>query len=501
MIERIDVYPPRMHDRVRTLVAAIGLLSCTSATAGCKPSTAEATRSIALEPCHLDGLSKQALCGVVEVSEDPEDPASRTIPLRVAVIEASGRKPEADSVWFLAGGPGQAATEAFPPMLGAFEEIGRDRDIVLVDIRGTGSSTALDCETSDSLVDLIRAQVDLDELGECLAKLPGNPIHHTTRNVVEDLEAVRAALGYEQINLIGGSYGTRLALEYARHHGDRVRTMVLDGVAPPQMALPEGFAVDAQAAFDALIADCKADPACAAAFPDVAGDLDRALERIGDGVITVAVEHPRTGAIEQVEVDRAAVVGGLRGILYAPELAVLLPLLIHRAAEGDFAPLLAQAAVFGGAMADSVSAGLMLSILCAEDLPRIDPEAQRTRDRETFLGPTVYERLAQTCASWPHAALPETAGEPVHGDMPTLLLSGALDPVTPPRWAELAAETLPNSTRVIVPNTGHGTLAIDCVSDQIVEFIARADTSAVDASCVEDIERPFFFIDFAGPSH
>jgi pimeloyl-ACP methyl ester carboxylesterase len=490
-----------VRDLRRAPVGAIGLLACALASVGCNQSAPRSTRAVALEPCHLDGLSKQALCGVVEVAENPEDPSSRMIPLRVAVIEASERKPEADSVWYLAGGPGQAATEAFPWVRGAFEDIGRDRDIVLVDIRGTGSSTALDCPTSDALQDLIGSPFDLDELAECLAQLPGDPVHHTTRNVVEDLDAVRAALGYEQINLVGGSYGTRLALEYARHHGERVRTLVLDGVAPPQMALPESFAVDAQAAFDALVADCEAEPACAKAFPNVAGDLDRALERLGEGEITIAVEHPRTGALEQITVDRAAVVGGLRGLLYVPQLSVLLPLLIHRAADGDLGPLLVQAAVFNGRMSDSMSGGLMLSILCAEDLPRIDAEVQRARDRATFLGSTSYDLLAQTCAHWPHAPLPETAGEPVHSDAPTLLLSGAVDPVTPPRWAELAAETLPNSIHVIAPNTGHGTMGIDCVADQIAAFIASADPSTVDGSCVEDIERPFFFIDFAGPSH
>lgn len=494
-------YAPAVRDHGRAWASAIGLFACALASVGCRQAETEATRSVALEPCHLDGLSKQALCGVVEVSEDPDDPSSRKIPLRVAVIEASERNPKPDSVWFLAGGPGQAATEAFPPMLGAFDELRRDRDIVLVDIRGTGSSTALDCERSDSLAELIRAHNDLGELDECLAGLPGDPIHHTTRNAVEDLDAVRAALGHEQINLIGGSYGTRLALEYARHHGEHVRTMVLDGVAPPQMALPEGFAVDAQAAFDALVADCKADPACAKAFPDVAGDLERALARVADGPITLSLEHPRTGAIEQVTVDRGVVVGGLRNLLYSPHLSVLLPLLIHRAADGDFGPLLVQAAVFGGALANSMSAGLMLSILCAEDLPRIQPEAQRARDSATFLRSTTYDVFVEACAHWPHAPLPETAGQPVHGDAPTLLLSGAVDPVTPPRWAELAAETLPSSIHVIVPNVGHGTMLVDCIDEQIAEFIATADPSSVDGSCVEDIVRPFFFIDFAGPSH
>jgi pimeloyl-ACP methyl ester carboxylesterase len=233
----------------------------------------------------------------------------------------------------------------------------------------------------------------------------------------------------------------------------------------------------------------------------VAGDLDRALDRLGDGEITIAIEHPRTGVLEQITVDRAAVTNGLRGLLYMPQLSLLLPLLIHRAADGDLAPLLVQAAVFNGGMADSMSMGLMLSILCAEDLPRIEPEAQRARDRATFLGPTSYELFAQACAAWPHAPLPETAGEPVRSDAPTLLLSGAIDPVTPPRWAALAAETLPNSIHVIVPNTGHGTMTIDCVADQIAAFIESADPSTVDGSCVDDIERPFFFIDLAGPSH
>lgn len=479
-------------------MGAIGLLACAL---GCKEPAAESARTVALEPCHLEGLSKQALCGVVEVSEDPEDPSSRMIPLRVAVIEAMERNAKPDSVWLLAGGPGQGAAEVFPPMLGAFDEMGRDRDIVLVDIRGTGSSTPLDCESSDKLVDQLRPQLDLDELHKCLAQLPGDPVHHTTRNVVEDLDAVRAALGYEQINLVGVSYGTRLALEYARHHGDRVRTLILDGVAPPQMALPEAYAVDAQAAFDALVADCKADPACAKAFPDVAGDLERALGRVGDGELMLTVEHPRTGVVEQVTINRALVVNGLRNLLYATRLSVLLPLLIHRAADGDLGPLIVQGAAFGGAMSDTMSTGLTLSILCAEDLPRIDPEAQRARDRATFLRSAAYENFARACESWTHAPLPETAGQPVHSDAPTLLLSGAVDPVTPPRWAELAAETLPNSIHVVVPNTGHGTHMIDCISDQMAAFIASADPSTVDGSCVDDIERPSFFIDFAGPSH
>lgn len=353
---------PRLELRATWLGLWSGLVLGALTLTACKDPAPVSTRSVALETCHLQGLSRAAQCGVVEVPEDPADPASRAIPLRVVVLEAKSRAAEPDPVWFLAGGPGQAATEVFPARLELYDELNRKRDIVLVDIRGTGSSTPLDCEISDSLEDRIRAEFDAEELTECLAQLPGDPVHHTTRNIVEDLDVVRAALGYEQLNLIGGSYGTRLALEYARHHGDRVRSLVLDGVAPPQMALPEGFAVDAQAAFDQMIADCEAEPACAAAFPSVASDLERALERLGEGKVSVTIEHPRSGETVKLEIDRAALVGGLRGVLYSPQLAVLLPLLLHRAAEGDFGPLIGQAAVFSDAMADACSSASRSSL-------------------------------------------------------------------------------------------------------------------------------------------
>ncbi len=474
---------------------------------GCGARESALPKDQATEGCRVDGLSRAAECSTVEVLEDRTDPDSRKIPLRVVVVRARARVPASDPVFFLAGGPGQAATEAFPPLLVAYEDLTHDRDVVLVDIRGTGASTALDCDFGQTVQDQLNSEFDAAELERCHASLPGDSVHHTTRNVVADLEQVREGLAYDKVNLVGGSYGTRLALEYTRHHGDRVRTMVLDGVAPPQMAMPEGFAVDAQSAFDAAVGACAGEPACRAAFPDVAGDLDLVLSRLSNGPMAVELDHPRTGETIQITVDRAMFVGGLRGILYSPELTALLPLVLHRAAAGDLGPLLGQAVLFADSVGETMSVGLLLSMLCAEDLPRTDAKVQRVRDAETFLGTSVYDAMVRACEHWPHASEPENGGQPVVSDVPTMLLSGAVDPVTPPRWADIAAQTLSRSKHVVLPHLGHGTITRGCVPKMVTSFVKTADPipadgeSAADGECVAEIRRPPFFVDFAGPPH
>ena len=484
-----------------TRFASLLAIGTVALAAACRSEPQRAPATLALQSCRVEGLSRDALCGTHPVLEDRSNPEGRTIDLRVVVVPARGRAARPDPVFFLAGGPGQGATEAFPPLLAAYEELGRDRDIVLVDIRGTGSSSALDCEQPEDLAERLDPELHPEDLKACLAGLPGDPVQHTTRNAVEDLDEVRQALGYDQINLVGGSYGTRLGLEIARHHGDHVRAMVLDGVAPPQMALPEGFAVDAQAALGAAFGACADDAACHEAFPDPAADLQRTVEALDRGPVTVEATHPRTGEMFTVDLSRDMFAGGLRGVLYSTELTSLMPLALHQAARGEYAPFVAQSVVFADSMGDTMSTGLMLSILCAEDLPRIDEAAQRMKDAATFLGTMTYDVMREACELWPHAPLPETAGQPVESDVPTFLLSGAADPVTPPRWAELAAESLSRSTHVVVPNVGHGTLTRGCVPGLVTDFLDTADPAAVDASCAEDVRRPPFFIDLAGPAH
>jgi pimeloyl-ACP methyl ester carboxylesterase len=224
------------------------------------------------------------------------------------------------------------------------------------------------------------------------------------------------------------------------------------------------------------------------------------LAELGDDDRTVVVEHPRTGETTELELTAKVLAAGIRGTLYVPELSTLLPLSIARAHDGDYGPLLAQTLLFSDGIAGNLAEGMFLSVICAEDVPFITDEAVARETSGTMLGTLMVDNLRDSCALWDRAELPVDYREPVAVDVPTLVLSGDLDPVTPPHWGEHAAETLSNSTHVVVPGRGHGTTTIACVSDIITAFIDSADPAAVDASCVEELQRPRFFVDFAGPS-
>lgn len=430
----------------------------------------------------------------------PEDRAhpSRTIALRVAIVPASGRRPHPDPVFFLAGGPGQAATEAMPPVAAHLPGVALDHDLVFVDIRGTGSSSPLDCPVEDDPRVALRIAFDETALTRCLDVLTADPVHFTTAQAVLDLEVVRATLDAPRINLVGGSYGTRLALEYARAFGPFVRTMVLDGVAPPQMAMPEGFATDTERAFEALVGACQEDEGCARAFPDLRGDLHAALQRVAS-TTSISIVDPRTAEPVVVDVDAPLLAGGVRALLYSTDLSALLPLALHDASRGDLRTLIGTMLVFAQSVGTSMSEGLLLSMLCSEDLPRIDLDRQRLVDRKTFLGTSIIDAFASGCAHWRVAPAPETAGVGVETDIPTLLLSGAVDPVLPPRWGELAATGLSRHRHIVVPHAAHGTLTLGCIPDLVTEFIDLGDPSALDPTCAEEHERRPFFIDRMGP--
>jgi pimeloyl-ACP methyl ester carboxylesterase len=464
--------------------------------AACGGSGDRSGRTLPLESCRLEGLARPALCGVLERPENPNDPASSIVPIHVALVPADdpGDRPP---VVLLAGGPGQGAIGAWPPILEALHAFTRGRDVVLVDQRGTGSSRPLACPQPETLAEKLRIDYGPDRIKACLAGLEAEPEHYTTSVAADDLDAVRAALGYETLDLIGGSYGTRAALVYLRQHPDRVRAVVLDGLAPVDFALPAPFAVDGQRAFDLLVADCDADPACRAAFGDVGHTLERVLDGLGDGK-TVRIANPRSGESVEVLLERDLVAGIVRGLLYQPAIAAVLPLTLERALEGDFSPLVAQATLFSEGLAENFAEGMFLSVICAEDVPFITDAESPER---TFLGNVVVDELRRACEHWPRATIPEGYRSPVRSDAPVLLLSGELDPVTPPRWGEHAAKTLANARHLVVPGHGHGTVHVGCVPELIAAFLDSGDPHAPEVECLADSNRPPFFIDAAGPSH
>jgi len=237
------------RSRAGLLVALlIGALAC--------PDTLQAKPQIALEPCRIsdiDGLvSVEARCGRFSVPEDPDSPEGARIELAVAIVPAVATQAKPDPLFLLAGGPGQGAIEGFTPILGAFAGIRRERDLVLVDQRGTGASNRLDCPMPEEA--LASGDVSPAEMREmardCLAKVHGDPQFYTTSIAVRDLDAVRAALGYAEINVFGGSYGTRVAQHYARRYAEHTRTIILDGIVPPDIVLVPQIAIESQRALE-----------------------------------------------------------------------------------------------------------------------------------------------------------------------------------------------------------------------------------------------------------
>ncbi len=460
--------------------------------------TLEASTTLAWRPCVAPGLTTEAACVDFEV---PEGPEGGTVSLFVMKIASDGNAREPDPVVLLAGGPGQSGSLTYPGFAESLRRALPSRDLVIVDQRGTGRSSALACDLDDDFGAQTKVEFDMDGLEACAKSWPHDPKNFTTEAAAGDLEALREAMGAPQLNLLGGSYGTRLALVYARLYEPHVRTMVLDGVAPPTMALPSSFAEDGQAALDRLFDDCRDAPGCAAQFPDLRSLFSEALRQNGQQQAPVIFVHPRTGEAIEVPLTETVFASGVRGLLYSPGLSALLPMIIAAAAEGDFVPFLNALVALGDPPEPMMDLGLMLSVLCAEDLPRIDPAAYEERWNQTFLKSSMYDLFASGCDRWPVEAVPASATAAVEVSTPTLLLSGALDPVTPARWAEEAARTLDASTHLVVEGSGHGTLSNPCVTQIAAEFIETREVSDESKECLAGLRRPPFFVDAKGPAH
>lgn len=489
--------------------------------------------SIAFEPCHLaaPGLSERlaAECGSLQVPEDPTRPDGRAIDLRIAVLPAVSRRPESDPLFFLAGGPGQAATEAYPALAAAFQRINQYRDIVLVDQRGTGGSHKLMCGTATpdatrtatpdatatpggstassgtaEINHVLEDGVDVQEIQsqarECLDRLDADPRQYTTTIAMADLDRVRAALGYERINLYGVSYGTRAALEYARRYPEQVRSMVLDGVLAPEVALGATAARDAGRAMDLILSRCAEDEACGAAFPNVRADFAALQAELKRAPMAVAFTDPTTGTPMSTTLDWPKAATAFRFLSYSPETAALIPLLVDTTYRlRNPVPLAAQFNRITESLSDEISDGMHHSVVCAEDEPFFDAAEIARDNRGAYLGDQVTEALAAACAVWPRGKVPADFKAAVESEIPTLLLSGEADPVTPPEYADRVARTLPAGRHITVPAFGHGVATRGCVRRMINAFVETADAAGLTVDCVGDIEAVPFFRSFNGP--
>jgi pimeloyl-ACP methyl ester carboxylesterase len=456
-----------------------------------------------LKPCTtIAGLPPEARCGTYEVWENRTAKSGRKIPLRIAVIPAlgPGRLPEA--LTFFTGGPGESNVGSAPEALELFGALRRRRDILLVDFRGTGESGGLFCpemQGSAGVQGLLDSFYPPEKVKACAERLAKTAdfSQYTNDTSVDDVDEVRAALGYSKLDIYGDSGGSRTALVYLRRHPDKVRTATVAGVAPPDERGPFSMARHAQRALDGLIAECEADAACHGAFPRLRDEVAAVLQQAEKAPVAVPVIDGETGKPVEVRLTRNGVAQTLRYMLYRPLAASILPLSIHLAAQGDWKLLTETGAHFAsGRDFGSLADGYYLSLTCSEDVPFIREDEIPAAVQGTFLGDFRIRKQKAACAAWPVPPVDRKFLNPVVSGVPTLLLSGERDPVTPPVSAERAARTLKNSLSVVVPDGGHGYFgvegAMECTDGLIVRFIETGTVKGLDTSCLGRTKRPDF---------
>ncbi|MGE3492838.1 MAG: alpha/beta fold hydrolase [Vicinamibacterales bacterium] len=475
------------------LLAALALGGCTQQS---QPSISDR-----LQPCTGTDTPVDALCGTFTVYENRAATQGRQIDLNIVVLPALRADARPDPLFFLAGGPGQGAAKMAKTIREMFRPILTDRDIVLVDQRGTGKSNPLECiDEDDSLKAFERTEAEtMAMLKQCMAGYDADLRLYTTPIAMDDLDDVRAFLGYDKINIYGGSYGTRAGLVYLRRHGDHVRAAVLDGVAPTNMRLPLFFARDVQRALDLLIADCAANAACNTRYPGLQARLPALMARLEKAPVTTAVIHPRTGERGEITFTARHLANILAGTLYIPVASTLIPAMIERAEQNDFQGLLALASIGDGGGEPNMSVGMQLSVICAEDAPRITPADVAKESAGSMFGPYVMRMQQDACAFWPRGEVEAAFYEPVTSAVPTLVMSGEIDPVTPPVWGEEITRHLPNSKHIVMPGTGHTAGGTGCGLRIIRAFLDKGDTDGLDTGCMANAKRPPFFVTPAGP--
>ncbi|HNP65828.1 MAG TPA: alpha/beta hydrolase, partial [Woeseiaceae bacterium] len=383
----------------------------------------------------------------------------------------------------------------------AFETVRRNRDILLIDQRGTGESATMNCEFDEDLIEGdFSVELTIEYTEQCLDELTYDPRFFTTSIAVDDIEAVRDALGYPALNLYGVSYGTRVAQHFARRFPASTRTIIIDGVVPPQLSLGPEIALESQKAVDSILARCANDDACNEQFPGIAKTFAGIVAELKSAPVTIQVPDPSTGRLQELSFGSGELATAVRLLAYHPNSIALLPLLIDEAGKGNFVPLGSQFMMTMISMGDALALGMHNAIMCTEDVPFYDPDSIDYDGLEaTYMGALQMNALQAICSIWPAGPIDEGFKAPLDTDLPVLLLSGDADPITPTRYADLAAVKLRNARHLIGAHQGHGQLGVGCTPRLIAKFVESADPAALDASCLERSFVMPFFLDFSGP--
>ena len=460
-----------------------------------------APMTLAAECATLDVSFTQGLEPKPSSTSNTNQEKPKTITLSLARISARTKQASADPVTIIAGGPGQGAQASWPQLASAFYPILANRDVYLIDQRGTGNSVAMQCPEPPPGSSF---SVDLDEV-ERVARV----CHHsqslrtewfTTSVAVRDLDTVRKALGIEQWNLYGVSYGTRVALHYLRRYPQHTSSVILDAVVPPQKPIGPELPLHSQQSLDALFERCEADVGCSNAFPNLAKNTSQLFASLKASAREVEYENLSRGALESVTFTDQHLATSVRLLSYTSYGTAILPSMLHDAAVNDnLAPFARQVAIQESQLGGSLATGMHAAVLCTEDAPFVETLENRDALKNTFLGDYIVDAMVAGCIPWPQGVIDDDFHEPVKSDVPVLALSGSVDPITPPEYAELAIGELTNARHIVNPHQAHTQAPLGCTPTILSQFLETKNPAQLNLDCLERLSPPALFVDANGP--
>lgn len=467
------------------------------------PATLRKLGQLAFTPCtlapELSVQTVEAQCSSLDVPENRAAAGGRKIRLAIAWVPSKGEA-EADPIFMIAGGPGQSALESFPGIAPAFEEAHKHRSVILVDQRGTGGSNALLCHDTPAAAD----QHEDEDAGatrafaeQCLKEVSthADVRYYSTTDAIRDLDDVRRAIGADKINLIGVSYGTRVAQQYAKRYPTHTRTVTLDGVVPNALVLGNEFAGNLEDSLDRQFARCAEEKNCAEKLGDPRVRLTALLAMLKAAPPRVRYRDAITGEALEETLTAGHVAVLARMFAYAPQAAALLPLVLNEAAQGRYEPLMALSHLLSGTLGKEITQGMQLSVICTEDAGELHADPAQAG---SLLGNALVESLLAQCPAWPHGTRPADFRAPLTGSVPVLLMSGEFDPVTPPRYGDAVAKTLSNARHLVVRGQGHNVLPVGCMPRLFAHFLDQANSKSLDADCLKTVPYSPPFTGFYG---
>ena len=451
--------------------------------------------NIELKPCFIDRISEKSMCATVKMPLDHRGAVEGEIDLHVAIVPSLSSQVSEDPLVIFNGGPGQASSEIGGFVKVAFKAIREHRDIILIDQRGTGLSTPIQCDADESQ-DLSKGYNVADHsssIKECRSKHALPVEYFTMENVVADTHLILNKLGYNHVNLWGVSWGTRTAVHYLRRYPEHVRSVMLDGVLPPDVGIFETDFASATRALDMLTKACNESVECFQAYGDVGALVERLAQKAREGNLRYVGNDPILGDPVDVKLDFISLVQNIRGLLYAPQKATMLPMALKKLDEGDgrsFVALISD----GVMMSKSMYLGATLSLLCGEEVPRVTPEQAKAMSLGHFTRDSYHQYWSTSCAEWPSKAGDDDIHQPLLSSVPMLVLSGELDPVTPPSMGEHIVKSFEDSRHIIVNGVGHAVSYKGCMPKILGAFLKNTDVGQLDVSCLDKMKRPAFAV-------